>query len=179
MSNYKALLSVFSNDRVGLISLVTGHLFDKGINLGDTTFAILGKGGEFTSIVEIPSELSETDLIAELRSLKGLGDADVDVRRFSLADIETPPTQITHQIKCEGNDQPGLLARLSEVFIDFDANIVRLKSDQIETPAGTKFITHFAVNIPPARANSCLAALDNTASALGQTLTAAPSDDQA
>ncbi|MCF8468925.1 MAG: hypothetical protein K9G33_16115, partial [Sneathiella sp.] len=162
MSNYKALLSIFSSDRVGLISLVTGHLFDKGINLGDTSFAILGKGGKFTSIVEVPSELSESALTEELYSLEGLGDADIDVRRFTMAEVKTPPTQVTHYIKCEGDDQPGLLARLSEVFIDFDANIVRLKSDQLETPGGTKFVTRFSVNIPPARANSCLAALGNT-----------------
>ncbi|WP_373083752.1 glycine cleavage system protein R [Sneathiella sp.] len=170
MTQYKALLSVFSNDRVGLISLVTGHLFDKGINLGDTSFAVLGKGGEFTSIIEIPDDLTESILMAELRSLDGLSEADIDVRRFRLADVTTPPTEITHDIKCEGSDQPGLLARLSEVFIDFEANIVRLKSDQVNTPGGMKYVTLFSVNIPPQRANSCLAALDNTASALGQSL---------
>lgn len=172
MSDYKALLSVFSRDRVGLISLVTGHLFDKGINLGDTSFAVLGQGGEFTSVIDIPSDVSESELVGELRALEGMQDADVDVRRFAFEEGETPPTDITHHIRCEGPDQPGVLARLSEVFIDFDANIVRLKSDQIVQNGQTTFITRFSVYIPPARAENCLAALDNTASALGQTLTA-------
>ncbi len=171
MTNYKALLSVYSNDRVGLISEVTGHLFDCGINLGDTTFAILGKGGKFTSIIEIPDELSETNLSADLLSLKGLQDADVDVKRFSIPEVETPSTDITHRIKCEGEDQPGLLARLSDVFIDFDANIIRLKSDQLETDTGTVFVTRFSVNIPLKRVANCLATLSNTAAELGQTLT--------
>jgi len=171
MATYRALLSIFSQDRVGLISLVTGHLFDRGINLGDTSFAILGNGGEFSSAIEVPSEISEETLCAELGSLEGLGDADIDVRRFDLANAKTPPTDITHHIQCEGPDQPGLLARLSEVFIDFDANIVHLKSDQSDTNSGTRFITQLAVYIPPNRAANCLAALSNTAENLGQALT--------
>lgn len=169
---YRALLSVYSSDRVGLISEVTSHLFDRGINLGDTTFAILGKGGEFTSIIEIPDDLSESTLSSELKSIDGLEAAEVDVKRFSLRDEQTPPTDITHRIKCEGEDQPGLLARLSEVFIDFDANIIRLKSDQLETSSGTRFITRFSVNLPEKRATNCLAALSNTAAELGQVLRA-------
>ena len=127
MADYKALLSVFSKDRVGLISLVTGHLFDKGVNLDD---------------------------------------------------VDTPPTEVTHHIHCEGPDQPGVLARLSEVFIDFDANIVRLKSDQVEQEGKKKFITRFSVYIPETRVNNCLAALGNTASALGQTLSAEAADEE-
>ena len=41
MTTYKALLTVFSPDRVGLISEVSGLLFDQGINIGDTSFSIL------------------------------------------------------------------------------------------------------------------------------------------
>jgi len=178
MANYKALLSVFSKDRVGLISLVTGHLFDKGINLEDTTFAVLGKGGEFTSVIDIPADLSEKALIDELHSLDGMENADIDVRRFSFGNVDTPPTEVTHHIHCEGPDQPGVLARLSEVFIDFDANIVRLKSDQVEQNGKKKFITRFSVYIPETRVNNCLAALDNTASALGQTLSSEAANEE-
>lgn len=170
MKSYQALLSVFSPDRVGLISEVTSHLFNQGINLGDTNFARLGKGGKFSSIVEIPADLSEKDLMAELSSLDGLSGADIEVKRISLPDLQSPSTDITHNIRCEGDDQPGLLARLSEVFTDFDGNIVRLKSDQVETADGWHFITQLSVNIPTDRASNCLAALGNTAEGLGQKL---------
>ncbi len=170
MTHYQALLSVYSHDRVGLISEVTSHLFDRGVNLGDTSFAILGKGGEFTSIIDVPEELSSNSLTEELQTLKGLEGAEVDIKRFRLPEQETPPTVITHRIKCDGEDQPGLLARLSEVFIDFDANIIRLKSDRQETTSGTRFITRFSVNIPKERAANCLAVLSNTAEGLGQAL---------
>jgi len=170
MNSYQALLSVFSSDRVGLISEVTSHLFNQGVNLGDTSFAILGKGGEFSSIIEVPSHLSETELTEELSSLEGLKGADIAVKRISLPDVQAPSTEITHNIQCEGRDQPGLLARLSEVFTDFGGNIVRLKSDHVEAEEGWHFITRLSVNIPASRADNCLAALGNTAAELGQKL---------
>lgn len=172
MDSYKALLTVFSPDRVGLISEVTGLLFDHGVNLGDTSFSILGKGGGFSSLIDVPEHLTEYDLAQELKSLNSLTDADIDVKRFSLPDQETPPKSVTHKIWCEGRDQPGLLARLSEVFTDFDGNIVRLKSEQVEQTDGTLFVTEFAVNIPKARSSNCLATLANTAEGLGQKLSA-------
>jgi len=170
MTSYKALLTIFSPDRVGLISEVTSHLFNQGINLGDTSFSILGKGGEFSSIIDIPDHFSENGLGDELRSLNGLQDANVDVKRLSLPDEITPSTEITHHIRCEGEDQPGLLARLSEVFTDFDGNIVRLKSDHMQMDNGWYFVTHIAVSIPQDRAANCLATLSNTAEGLGQKL---------
>lgn len=177
MKSFNALLTIHSDDRVGLISLVTGHLFDRNINLGDTSFAILGKSGEFTSLLEIPSDLAEDVLAEEIKSLNGLSSAQVQIQRIDQASKDTPPKEITHHIHCEGKDQPGLLARLSEVFIDYDANIVGLKSDQIQTNDGNIFVTRFAVHIPPARANSCLAALSNTAGELRQKLTSKASDN--
>jgi len=171
MGTFKALLKVHSSDRVGLISLVTGHLFDRNINLGDTSFAILDKSGVFTSIIEIPSDLTEKTLSEEIESLDGLSDAIVEVKKIDPANPKTPSTEVTHHILCEGEDQPGLLARLSEVFIDYDANIVGLKSDQVQTKRGVIFSIHFSVNIPESRTNSCLAALSNTAGELRQSLT--------
>jgi len=168
MASYKALLSVYSKDRVGLISEVAGLLFDKGVNLGDTSFAILAKGGEFSSVIDVPADVSEEELETGLRSLENLQNSDIQVKRFSVPDAQTPPTEITHRIKCEGEDQPGLLARLCEVFIEYDANIVRLKSDHVEQAGGALFTTRFSVNIPANRAATCLAAIANTAEGLGQ-----------
>ncbi len=172
MSSYKALLTVFSPDRVGLISEVTALLFDQGVNLGDTSFSILGKGGGFTSIIEVPDHLNEAELSDELKTLDSLKDADIDVKRFRLPDQQTPPRATTHQVRCEGPDQPGLLARLSEVFTEFEGNIVQLKSEQIELENGLIFIIELAVHIPSERAENCLAALNNTAEGLGQKLSA-------
>lgn len=167
----KAIVSIFSQDRIGLISDVTGHLFDIGVNLGDSSFAILGSGGRFSSLVEVPLSISLDELAEDLGRLPSLEGADIDVKLYEADDLsEGAPNEISHRIKCEGADQPGLLARLSEVFLDHDANIVRLKSDQRETDGGAIFTTRMAVFIPESRARSCLAALGNTAEGLGQSL---------
>lgn len=170
MKSYQALLTIFTSDRVGLISEVTGHLFNQGVNLGDTSFSILGAGGGFSSIIEVPDHMEEFELMSELKSLPGLNYADIEVKRLSLPEQDIPSRETTHTIRFEGKDQPGLLARLSEIFSDFDGNIVRLKSEQIEENGVTFFVTNMAVNIPENRANSCLAALGNTAEGLGQKL---------
>ncbi len=172
MTTYKALLTVFSPGRVGLISEVTGLLFDQGVNIGDTSFSILGKGGGFISIIEVPNHLSELELSNELKSLSSLVDADIDVKRFSLPDEETPPKATTHKIWLEGKDQPGLLARISEVITDFGGNIVRLKSEQAHGADGVQYITQLDVNIPSERTSNCLATLANTAEGLGQKISA-------
>lgn len=171
MSTYKALLSVFSTDRVGLISDITGTLFDLGINLEDTSFAVLGSGGGLTSILEVPEDLTTDEVAERISTLPGFESADVDVKRMSLPIGETPPTSITHRIRCEGQDQPGLIARLTEVFIDFDANIIRLKSDLVEQDGQDHFITRFSVNIPDNKADACLITLGNITERLGQKLT--------
>ena len=171
MSTYKVLLSAFSTDRVGLISDITGSLFDMGINLEDTSFAVLGPGGGLTSILEVPEDISTDEIANRVASLPGFEKADIDVKRMSLPESETPPTDITHRIKCEGRDQPGLIARLTEVFIDFGANIVRLKSDLVEQDGQDHFITRFSVNIPDQKADACLTTLGNITERLGQKLT--------
>ena len=41
---------ILAPDRVGLVSEVADHLFEACVNLGDTTFAVLGTGAEFTVV---------------------------------------------------------------------------------------------------------------------------------
>jgi glycine cleavage system transcriptional repressor len=60
----------------------------------------------------------------------------------------------------------GLIARLDDVFREYGANIVRLEAQKIPTPGGDRYVTRFAVSIPPARAEICLSAVANTAGSL-------------
>ena len=50
MANHTALISILCEDHAGLIADVTGRLYDLGINLGDTTFAVLGGGAKLTLV---------------------------------------------------------------------------------------------------------------------------------
>jgi len=162
-----SLVSISCPDRVGIVSATTGRLFELGVNLGDTTFAVLGEAAEFTSVVEIPSETTPEVIEAALRMLPELQDAEITVSPFTLPAVHGPLGQTNYRITVTGGDRPGLIARLSEVFVEFKANIVRLNAERIVASGATQYAVIIAVYIPEENARSCLATVANTAGNLG------------
>lgn len=162
-----SLVSILCQDRVGLVSTITGCLFDLGINLGDASFAAMGRGAEFQALCEMPAHLAPADLDAALRGLPELGGAQISVIPYGFDPAHGPANRITHWIEVGGGDQPGLIARLSEIFMQFDANIVRLDAQRQPDGGGARYVTRFAVALPDRRAAPCLAAVQNTAGNLG------------
>ena len=163
------LVSILCPDRVGLLSAITGRLFDLGINLGDAGFAAIGRGAEFTAICEVPAHLSAEDLRGELAALPELEGAELRVTPYGFDLTPSDLTRITHRIELGGGDQPGLIARLSEILTQFGANIVRLEAQKLPDAGEGRYVTRFAVAIPVERASHCLAAVENTAGSLGLT----------
>jgi glycine cleavage system transcriptional repressor len=161
-----ALISIICEDRIGLVAAVTGRLYDLGINLGDTTFAVLGGAAEFTTVAELPDHQSLGGVEAELSGLPALKGAKISVAPFSYRAQHGDTAHITHRIEIEGEDSPGLVARLSEVFVGFGANIVRLNSERVSGGSGARYITRIAAWIPPEKAKACLATVANTAGEL-------------
>ena len=166
-----ALISIICPDRVGLVSAVTGQLFDLGVNLGDTTFAVLGGGAEFTAVCELTDDLSLKDLKESLIGLDELKGAEVSVSNFDLSPTHGEQGHITHRISVKGGDRPGLIARLCEVFGQFNANIVRLNSEKVPGNPDNQYEIRIAVWIPEENVNSCLAVVGNTAGELRMTCT--------
>jgi glycine cleavage system transcriptional repressor len=157
------LVSIFCADRPGLVAAIAGRLYDLGANLGDTTFAVLGEGAEFTAVCFAPPSLAIERIRAELSSLPEIGAGTVEVRDYTMGAVHGPSGHITHRIEMTGGDRPGLIARLAEVFGQFGANIVRLNAETIPGTGGAHYATRFAVSIPPERADACLATVANTA----------------
>jgi glycine cleavage system transcriptional repressor len=165
-----ALISFFCPDRTGLVAAVTGRLFELGLNLGDTNFAVLGGGAEFSAVTEVPFGLTMGEIETELKRLPELKGGKVTVAPFELDPTHGPMGRITHRVLVAGGDRPGLVARLSEVFGSYGANIVTLNAEHLPAPEGARYIIRFGVNIPPARINACLATIANTAEELQQTV---------
>lgn len=161
-----ALISIICADKPGLIADVTGRLFDLGVNLGDTTFAVLGGGAEFTLVAKLPADMSLQAIDDDLRTLPLLDDAKVTVQPFAYHESHHDNAQITHRIEISGDDSPGLIARLSEAFPQFGANIVRLNSESVPAASGARFVLRMAISVPPDKATSCMAAIANTAGQL-------------
>lgn len=157
------LVQVFAHDAAGLVSSVSQCLFELGLNLGDTSFAVLGSGAEFTVVVEEPVPVEAAEIEQQLRDLPPLEGADIHVEHFDIDPEHQPSARITHRIVIRGGDQPGLVARLSEVFGDYGANIVRLNAERVPEGTRSTYVIRIAAWIPGARANACLAAVTNTA----------------
>lgn len=164
-----ALVSTFCPDRVGLVSAVTSHLFELGVNLRDATFAVMGSGAEFSAVCELPGNVPVEEVQAGLSSLPELDGAQIKVTPFDFDPNPGPQARITHRVEVSGGDQPGLIARLSEIFTQFEANIVRLDAQTLPDREGGRYAIRFAVSIPPERANTCLSAIANTAETMGLT----------
>lgn len=169
MQTHTALISVFCPDRTGLVADITGFLFDSGGNLGDSTFAVLGSGAEFTSVCELPADISFDHIESGLRSLPDMADADIKVAAFELDPFHGPSGQITHRITVGGGDRPGLITRLCEVFVQFRANVVRLNADRTPGPDRHNYVIRISAWIPEDTATTCLATVANTAGELGLT----------
>ncbi len=165
MSAKKSLLiQIFARDESGLVAAISGCLFDLGLNLGDTTFAVLGTGAEFSVVVEEPVPASKAEIEARLRELDELTDAEIHVEEFDIEPVHGPSAKITHRIILRGADQPGLVARLSEVFGDYGANIVRMNAEREVERGRSSYVIRFAAWVPEDRAEAFIAALTNTAS---------------
>ena len=107
-----ALVSILAQDRVGLVSEITDHLFDEGVNLGDTTFAALGAGAEFTAVCELPNGLTLEALEHGLVRLPTLAAAQVRVVPYLFDPRPDETRAVTHRIAISGGDQLGLVASL-------------------------------------------------------------------
>ncbi|MBF0332730.1 MAG: amino acid-binding protein [Alphaproteobacteria bacterium] len=161
------LVSALCPDRTGLVASVTGRLFDLGANLGDTTFAVLAGGAEFSCVCDLPDGATAEDVRLALAELPELEGAELVVEPFRFDAEKAPPGRVTHRIVVSGGDRPGLIARLSEVFVQFKANIVRLEAQRVPDGAGgRRYVTRFAVAIPERSVGACLATVANTAGAL-------------
>jgi glycine cleavage system transcriptional repressor len=160
-------ISITAPDRLGLISAITARLFDLGANLADTSFAILGTGCKFTAVCDLAADTDSDAISKDLAKLPELADARIKVEPFDFSATQAANAQITHRIEISGGDRPGLVARLTEAFLDYDANVVRMNSVHVPgTEGADKYVTRFAVYIPAARAASCIAAVSNTAQQL-------------
>jgi glycine cleavage system transcriptional repressor len=165
------LISVLAEDRTGLIASIAGCLFDLGANLGDTTFAVLGGGAEFTSVADLPQGVGVADVESALKALPEVAGGTVSVAPYGFTPHFGPTAQVTHRITVSGGDQPGLVARLAEAFGEFGANIVHLEAQRSAEPAPGRYLTRFAVSIPAESADSCLATVRNTAQSLNLIVT--------
>jgi len=161
------LISIVGRDQTGVVSAVTGYLFEIGANLADSSFAVLGEAFEFSCVATFGSDISREDVETGLAELEQLSGARITVSAFQYDLMRGAGGEITHLVEIKGGDRPGLVAGISEVLMAYDANIVRMSSRRVPLDDGAlDYRTRFAVNVPEGRAAALEAALYNTAGSL-------------
>lgn len=161
------LISIVGRDQVGVISEVTSYLFDIGANLADSSYAVLGEGFEFSTIVAFASAIDTVDIEAGLSGLPTLAAARIAIVPFDFETTRGETATISHTVEITGGDRPGLIARVSEVLMEYGANIVRMSSKRsVDEQGGAHYRTRFAICAPTDRAETLIAALSNTAGSL-------------
>jgi len=160
------LANVFCPDRTGLVAALTGALFDLGANLGDTQFAVLGQGAEFSAVMTVDDDTTAAEVEEALRGLPEAKGAEVSVRSYEAWAESQAASSITHHVYVSGGNRPGLVTRLAEVFGDFEASIVTMNAQALPHDPN-HYVVRFAVNIPTGRMEACLATVSNTAQSLG------------
>jgi len=162
----KFLISIIGRDQRGVVSAVTGYLFEIGANLADSAFAVLGEGFEFSCVAEFSAGADAKEVSDGLAAIDALEGARITVTSFPFALERGDSAVITHVVDISGGDRPGLVARISEVLMDYDANIVRMSSKRVPTDDGFDYRTRFAINVGQGRFSALEAALYNTAGSL-------------
>lgn len=160
-------IAISCPDRTGLLSALTGRLFDLGADMGDASFAVLGEAAEFATVARLPDSVAADDVRDALAALPELDGADITVAAFSLGVTHGESAHVTHRVEVRGTDRPGLVARLTEAFADYGANIVRMDCERTSGGKAEDYVIRIEAWMPEDRAETCLAAVDNTAQSLG------------
>lgn len=160
-------IAISCPDRSGILSAVAGRMFDLGADMGDASFAVLGEAAEFTAVARMPDNVEAEEVAAKLTQLPELAGAEISVTPFELGTAQAESGQVTHRVEVRGTDRPGLMARLTEAFADYGANIVRMDCTRIAGGRAEDYVIRIEAWIPPERAETCLAVVDNTAQSLG------------
>ena len=126
-------LTIVGRDRPGIVSQVTGILFNLGCNIADSSCSILG--GQFAMILILAHpEFNSRDSFGD--AFKPLEDADLTVALRVLkpgGEVHARITGDLCMISVYGADQPGIVYRVAQVLGDRQVNITDLNTKLVGT----------------------------------------------
>ncbi len=165
MKTHDYLVTVFSEDQQGLIAAISRALFELNINLGDASYNVLGQGGKFVALCKAPAETNAEAIRQALNATELLQNASIQVEPFDLATRHQSSGQ-TLRVAFTGEDMPGLVAQITELAQDFNANIEHMQTRSQPNNHGQHYRIELTLATPESRREPLLAALQNIASSL-------------
>lgn len=124
-----AILTLFGQDRPGIVAQVTRVLFETGCNIADSSMTRLG--GEFTVmlVVWLPDDLTASDLSEHLTPVVSEMALDLQIKPLAPdAILSTNPTPPEREciISVLGADQPGIVYRVADLIQKTGGNVLDL-----------------------------------------------------
>ena len=132
------MLTVVGKDRPGIVSQVTGALYEGGCNLGEASMMRLG--GNFTIMLMVQNEDGAQNLDVVLGSVIDTLSLHVHVDRIEgrLHEHLLPDVRVS----VFGADQPGIVAKTTAALSGAGLHILNLESDVGGTEAKPIYIMH-------------------------------------
>ncbi|MCB1925726.1 MAG: ACT domain-containing protein [Gammaproteobacteria bacterium] len=140
MTNNWYMLTLIGEDKPGIVAAVTQALFERGLNLGETS--MLRLGGNFTIMMMVGGVQQEDELRAQLKPVieaQGMR-LHVDAIQGRLHEHVLPNIQVT----VTGADRAGIVAQVTAALTDVGFNILDLESDVAGTAHKPVYIMQIA-----------------------------------
>src|SRR4051812_43467891 len=142
------IITAVGPDRPGIVGELTGHLHSAGGNIIDSRMVNLR--GEFAMMILL--ECSQTDSHKMTRDLPAVG-TNIGLTLTVTPQISTAKVSegLRYRMKTYSMDQPGIVARLTNLLRAHGVNIEELSAWQESAAfAGTAiFMTEMHVTVPP------------------------------
>jgi glycine cleavage system transcriptional repressor len=169
----KYLLSAFSEDRPGIVASISQIIYENGCNLEDS--AMTNLSGEF-AILLLFSSLSNGDngeleakMTAECRRLERDKGITAFIRPLDV-DQQKPKTDVDLKtIQVEGQDQAGIVYKISRYLADNQINISHLNSKVRLSPQSGAALYAMTIQIEKPKTLS-LAKLEEALAEIGDDL---------
>ena len=150
----KFILTAFSPDRPGIVADISQVIFENGFNLEDSTMTYLG--GEFAMMLQVsaPPNGNEQEALAALSSECRRLEREKKIIAFvSPASGVAPSSAKDFTVKTitvEGEDQSGIVYKVSRYLADLNINIRTLSSEIKRSPQSgtTLYAMEIVVEIP-------------------------------
>jgi glycine cleavage system transcriptional repressor len=144
----KTVVFVLGPDRPGIIAAVAQTLFEQGCNLEDVSQTCLQS--QFVGIFVVAADGPDRGpaLLNALRERLDAAGLFVHLRSVPTAGARPAPAGEPLVITTVGPDRPGLVAGISGLLAQYDANITNLKAVPRGSGAGLEYVTFYEVDVP-------------------------------
>ncbi|MDD5084696.1 MAG: ACT domain-containing protein [Candidatus Omnitrophica bacterium] len=147
----KVVVTVIGKDEPGIVSSVTGVLYENNCNIEDASMTILGSEFAMIMIVALPKEIGLADFQKGFKAIeKKLG--------LTVTTKELPDTEQRREVRREGvepyivsvlgADRAGIVHKVSKVLADCKLNITDVNSRIIGEGTKSVYALVIEVDVP-------------------------------